>query len=420
MAFYEISGEIGRINNERSSVTSTKELARSIDDVCSSIDPDYYREVDISLPQNDVIYPKILKPILKETLATFQISRSGDPDFIIYHNDFPQLEDLTWLISIRHQVSPYEIFQLPFPNSDNKILKKGNKKKINNYLLNFIKQKSGMDNITQIYPIMYKNETNSKYFMINNIIPYNSTEGKWNKKYPYIYTYNLSSYELNIKFMRKYQICGNHSICLKTNKFLYTFPLKCDEYIELEKGINPEDSNWFKNLIKNTWNYKAKLIGNTSTSFYMASPCKIKVRIKKGKCLFYKNYTYPIYEYKYNKNDNDYELLYIGNRTLYQKEWENDLVNITPYNQNYIDCIQIVPISSSYGFCYSSPNMAAALFGAFTHKTVTGLILKEMSFISEESSNLVEERSKMENYILKKGIGKIKKFFFTWPDHPLN
>ena len=418
MAFYEISGAIERASNERAAVTSAKKLAREIDDVCSSIDSGYSKEVELSLPQNGVIYPKLLKPILKTTLATFQISRSGDPDFIIYYNDFPQLEDLTWFMDVRNEISPYELITYPSDGTTDGIKK-------NNILNNFVKEKTGIEPV-EIFSDLYMNNTKPRYVLISNILPYNSTEGKWDEKYPYVYLYNMSSYDLNVKLMRKYQICGKNAICLKTDKMLYRFPLKCNvSYIELEKGIKPEDKTWFKNMMKKIFGLGTRsfTIGDTSSSFYMASPCRIKVKIKKGECEFHRNETYPIYEYD-KKND---KLIEIGNRTIYQKGWENELVNksmMSPDNENKVDCIQIIPISSPYGFCYSSPNMNAALFVSFTHINISTnpiqIISRDMWIIGEKHLNVISERSEMENYILKRGIGRIKKFFFTWPDHPLN
>ena len=362
--------------NERSAVITTRKLASNIDDVCLSSTPGYYKTMVITLPQGGML--KGLAGKLLRTLASFQILSKGDPDFLIYYDSFPQIEDLDWLLLVRGSVLPFK--------------------------LNYTGGTVSFPNHKEIFPTLFYNKTKG-YVLVYNIVPYNSTEGKWIRKG--IYRYNTSSFDINVKTMRKYQVCGNHSLCLRTNDFLYVYPLKCTEPIELDRG-NGAGSSWLKKL----WELNSLTFGNTSPSFYLASPCKITIKIVKGKCKFAENETVPIYQYDqgaYKK---------IGEQTIYQKSAELSLIEKNPEpDSNEVDCIRVIPQTAADGFCYASPNLIASLlYGTYNFQDNTG----DMWWISKETSDIIEERNDVENYILEHGIGRFRKIFFTWPFHPVN
>ncbi len=382
IVFFSITGRMERISNERAAVSTLSSLRNGIDDVCSSDSPGYYKEVVVSLPENGFSSSKLLNMITGMLLAHFHILNNGDPDFIIYRGSFPQLEDLSWLFEVRESVYPFFLNY----TADGKI---------------------NAENYEKIYPTLFYNKT-SGYELIFNVLPYNSTEGKWLKKNPYIYAYNTSSIDINVKTMRKYQICGGNSLCLKSSKYLYKYDLKCKLPIELERG-NGAGSSWLKKM----YEYKAYSLGNTSPQFYLVSPCQIKLKIVKGKCSFYRNVTIPIYNESGDK---------VGDYTIYQRAWEMKLINESAFendlkDEHQVDCIQIIPESAPKGFCYSSPNLPAGLFyGTFSFVKNKGV----MWYISTEYNDIINERNEITNYILTYGIGKIRKLFYVWPNHPIN
>jgi len=203
---------------------SNAELLRTaIDDVCAGGGP---KTINFNFPQpKPITFGRFgMGPMPKMMIKT-----SGDPNYLLYYENFPPGEAYHWEI---YTIQPVKIVD---------------------FLLD--KRRFG-----------YWRSDNP--FLISNIVLGNESFGNWTDDFFKFSAYALLS-DLN-KSMIKYRMCGANALCLKTKDGIYRLPLpNCRGRIEgiqlfQDWGMVQDEDEQF--------------------DFYLASPCSVGLTIEKTKC----------------------------------------------------------------------------------------------------------------------------------------
>ena len=298
---------------EQIAVFNFKKLGAAIDEACISgnvIETDFY------IPQNI--------PVASAASSygpTYKMRNDGDPLFVVYYEMFPPGEAIPW--EIYHDFGYRAIATLPvgFGVDD-----------ISGYI-------QGIENEI-IYQYRDKEEPPSDVpILISNIVlpvefdPTNGAEtdesiGKWVDKEYFEFSEHWTLTAENKTFL-KYIACGENSLCMKTKKGVYVYPLKhCPnlEYIEMDS------------------------IAENIAPLYLASPCKNtgKLQIEFTQCDCKKAVS-PIYDYV------NEELVLDGSHTYcLDRLGEDDELNAA---EESVNCVRVTFIEEGNkehkdGFCF--------------------------------------------------------------------
>ena len=268
----------------------TNKLRNTIDNVCKNGGTK-------TIPFN--IQQKIPNKLMKGAYITMQ----GDPEIVIYYEAFHPGTGYSW--EGYYGELPKNLLFIYFNSSSSEVGEDKMKLFEKNALLNAnetLKSMGVKTSLNMFYPIFVNIENREKWIPVKSL-------GKI--KY---YIKNITSQHDPLIY--KYEFCMNNSICLKTNKNIYAFPLNCDVNGSIITGNNLGNLNEY------------------NIPFELVSPCDGSLEILKTPCTcrIYKKYTL----------EGD-KLKYIGNYTSCIKDDNGDRT-----------CI-MVETTNTKGFCTQYP-----------------------------------------------------------------
>lgn len=223
---------------DRQIAFANAELLRiAIDDVCASSND---KTLEFNFPQ-----PAIATVVASNFVSRFQIRAKIDPDYLLYYEAFPPGEAEGWEAFL--DLPTRAVIALPgtsIPNSAE-------------YLKTISDLMAAKRNVSAV---VFSNVLLSNDSLTGNI-------GHWEGDvYKFDNASSLSTLDMSLV---KYRACGPYSLCLKTRDGIYRLPLpNCER-----KGISLIQLTGGRN------DYTDR------SDFYLASPCKATVTIKKGSCL---------------------------------------------------------------------------------------------------------------------------------------
>ena len=336
---------------EQTAFANVEKLRSAIDEACFKGEGNIV-ELDFELPQRLPPSIWLLEEWFYEHIIGELIIRpSGDPEYIVYYEMFPPGEAIGW--EVYHDFGYRAIVMLPEGATlstagsfieELRAEAKGmlGAKLIDKPLDVFI----GNVELTSSFDPSTGEPAERGYGEFFGI-------GEWEEmglydRSDFIFDNYLALSAMNKTFL-KYQPCGENSLCLKTTKGIYSYPLKyCKEAgIEYVQLVNT-----------------AEHIQDKYSDFYLASPCKSKESVEiyfDEDCrdsIFYfswaehllfselpgggceKTATYPIYRYSNGKLDE------IGNHTTCLDMISNEGMS------DPLPCVRVV-FRGKEGFCYT-------------------------------------------------------------------
>ena len=315
---------------EQIAFANTEKLRSAINEACfkgaTAANP---IEIEFELPQKLPPQIPVLEEVLYEQLiGEFIIRPSGDPSYVLYYEMFPPGEAIGW--ELYHDFGYRAIGMLPegatLPTASSFLaslrteaagrLGTDLKDKSLDVFIGNIELTGGFDPLTG-------EPTEKGYGEFFGI-------GEWEDD-NFIFDNYLALSPMN-KTIPKYQPCGDNSLCLKTTKGVYSYPLKYCTDRDYVQVINTNEAKY--------------------SDFYLASPCESEgnIRIFLDDC---KNSyetvpgceeatTYPIYRY----NNNNLEK--IGDHTTcLDTITDEDVPDIS------LPCVRVV-FYNKEGFCHTS------------------------------------------------------------------
>ncbi len=383
---------------DKAAYESAQRIADRINKLCA--DPGRNEiEVEVTFPQDVRGVWTAMKPIIFPLV----FYRKGDPDYLVYYEYFPQIEDEAWTIYIKDQ-APYPGLFSFHPNTDFE-------KELENELRTYF------DNPKDVYflnvNIAANKSLRENYIAAQNVMVNNSRYGIWEGNVFTIFETNLTLPE---KVMLKYFPCGTNSICFKLrNEKIYSFPLnECKgkyDYIELSRKVQSKLSPklWFS---PNYW-------GAYNSRFYLASPCKAKLKIYKGECQCDLSNKETVYMFD-NKTK---EYKPVGEEFICGK-----IIAGKKTNPPKFDCL-VVDVEDMDGFCYTSPHyfrdMVSSAFGQLAG--TSGAVVAA-SYITSTVTSTAASTACLSNPVgwvvcpvaAVYGIyeTRAQKWKWRWPSHP--
>jgi len=252
--------------------------------------------------------PVDVKVALPETGMTFlyqamlSIIQKGDPNYLIYYEQFPVGEAISWETYLNGKINDRIFAQISGPS--------------------FTSEQAAAFRSTITAPGGAAVDV-----IINNVVLATglnmlTLEEPTDKKSPVTGEQKDSYYALNYqpdalgKTTAKYLSCGEGNLCVKTKSGIYAYPLKeCKEkidYIQMkyDGGLTPDDKSFIEETLDKIpvgavrvgdLKIPQKILGSLGSSkqsdFYLFSPCKANAKISIGKCTC-KLDRYPVYDYE--------------------------------------------------------------------------------------------------------------------------
>lgn len=240
------------------------------------------------------------------SVHTTYVNMFADPDFLLYYESYPIGEDLVWTIYTDLPARSY----IGFNQGDNLVDFNHTSSEVENQIKDLLEQET--------------EEKNIYVKAINTLIP--EKYGEWDKNF--FRFNNYMGLPLDEKSDLKYYTCGENSLCLKTHKGIYAYPLD-------ECNIDFVQMNVNEDLL-------GKTVDDQERVFGLFGPCKARLEIKTGvgdECTCNQKAEYSLYNVSNNKATKIGENTYCYNAI--DRSNDNDEVK----------CL-IVDVEDQEGFCY--------------------------------------------------------------------
>jgi len=372
----QILSGIIKTGNEESAFASAEKLRSAINEACIRNIDDLDNAIEVELKLNQASSSLAEIDFAESYVGKFLLKMSGDdPSYILYYEMFPPGEAVGW--EVYHDIGYRAIGMLP-ENADYSTA--GSFVTNTQALANSIAVEKPTDEkltafIGNVQPVSFDpttgQETSRGYSEFFGLGEWEPHPGKESGNFIFD---NYAALSVINKTLLKYLPCGNNSLCLKTTKGIYSFPLDYCKNIENIQYIQLLDPS--------------QGVESKYSDFYLASPCEVTALVyltdcsegitvwnwvilpeEEGNCK--RHTSYPMYSYIPETK----QFKRIGEHTSCL-----DMMSDEP-ETGELKCVRVL-LKSKEGFCYTI-NVKKDLYSWFVSPISTLFADKPVSVLTQ-------------------------------------